>query len=452
MLKFLDSWNPEKAHEHQALKDCFDDVCTAGNLIFMYHGKYITDYESIKSAWNRRESGGETGLCMVSGQHREIAKLHTQIRGVRGAQSSGASMVCFNNDAVESYGKHNSQALNAPVSKDIMFAYTTALSYMLANRDHNVISFDNLTIFCWAKSAEDEYSDVMRVLYGMPSPISENDVTHVISELAKGHRVDISGMVLAPDEEFYILGISPNASRLSVRFFLKNSFGSFAKNIDEHYKRLEIISSSAIGKIPSIGGMLKETVRDKKKDEPEPTLAAATLKAVFNNTVYPASLFFGVIKRLKADKSITRSRAAIIKAYLIKNSTNKKLKEALTLELNDECKYTPYLLGRAFAVCEKIQKDAYPSLNSTIKDRYFDSACATPALVFPQILKLKNCHIKLIKRDRPGSAIYYEKTLSEILSSVDSGFSKSLNMEEQGVFILGYYHQTQKFYAKKEEE
>ena len=188
------------------------------------------------------------------------------------------------------------------------------------------------------------------------------------------------------------------------------------------------------------------------KDDPEPTLAAATLKAVFNNTVYPASLFFGVIKRLKADKSITRSRAAIIKAYLIKNSTNKKLKEALTLELNDECKYTPYLLGRAFAVCEKIQKDAYPSLNSTIKDRYFDSACATPALVFPQILKLKNCHIKLIKRDRPGLAIYYEKTLSEILSSVDSGFPKSLNMEEQGVFILGYYHQTQKFYAKKEEE
>lgn len=463
VLKFFDLWNPEKAHEHQALKDCFEDVCTAGNLIFMYHGKYITDYESIKSAWNSRESGGETGLCMVSGQHREIAKLHTQIRGVRGAQSSGASMVCFNNDAVESYGKHNSQALNAPVSKDIMFAYTTALSYMLANREHNVISFDNLTIFCWAKSAEDEYSDVMRVLYGMPSPISENDVTHVISELAKGHRVDISGMVLAPDEEFYILGISPNASRLSVRFFLKNSFGSFAKNIDEHYKRLEIISSGAIGKIPSIGGMLKETVRDKMKDEPEPTLAAATLKAVFNNTVYPASLFFGVIKRLKADKSITRSRAAIIKAYLIKNSTNKKLKEALTLELNDECKYTPYLLGRAFAVCEKIQKSTFEDKDKanksddeqerdTIKDKYFDSACATPALVFPQILKLKNYHIKSLKSEYPGLAIYYEKTLSEILSSVDSGFPKSLNMEEQGVFILGYYHQTQKFYAKKEEE
>ncbi len=188
------------------------------------------------------------------------------------------------------------------------------------------------------------------------------------------------------------------------------------------------------------------------KDDPEPTLAAATLKAVFNNTMYPANLFSGVINRLKADHYVSRSRAAIIKAYLIKNSTNKKLKEALTLELNDECKYTPYLLGRAFAVCEKIQKDVYPNLNSTIKDRYFDSACATPALVFPQILKLKNCHIKLLKRDNSGRAAYYEKMLTEILSSVNSGFPKSLNMEEQGVFILGYYHQNQKLYAKKEEE
>ncbi len=141
VLNFFDSWNPEKAHEHQALKDCFDDVCAAGNLIFMYHGKYITKYESIKNAWDNRETTGESGLCMVSGKHCNIAKLHTQIRGIRGAQSSGASMVCFNNYAVESYGKYDSQALNAPIGKEIMFAYTSALSYMLANRDHNLISY-----------------------------------------------------------------------------------------------------------------------------------------------------------------------------------------------------------------------------------------------------------------------------------------------------------------------
>ena len=463
VLKFFDSWNPEKAHEHQALKDCFDDVCAAGNLIFMYHGKYLTDYESIKNAWDNRETTGESGLCMVSGKHCNVARLHTHIKGIGKAHSSGAALVCFNTDSVESYGKHNSQALNAPISKDIMFAYTTALSYMLANKEHHIVSFDDLTIFYWAKSAEDEYSDVMRVITDPSPKFSESDALSAISNLAKGYPADLSGMTLAPDEEFYILGISSNVSLLSVRFFLKSSFGNFAKNVYEHYKRLEITSSDANSKTPSVGGMLKETVRDKMKDNPEPTLAAATLKAVFNNTMYPASLFFSVIKRLKADHQITRSRAAIIKAYLIKNSTNKKLKEALTLELNDECKYTPYLLGRAFAVCEKIQKSTFEDKDKanksddeqkrdTIKDKYFDSACATPALVFPQILKLKNCHIKLLKRDNAGRAAYYEKMLTEILSSVDSGFPKSLNMEEQGVFILGYYHQNQKLYAKKEEE
>ena len=452
VLNFFNSWDPEKAHEHQALEDCFDDVCAAGNLILMYRGKYISEYESIKSAWNGRKEESETGLCMISGRHCDIAKLHTQIRGIRGAQPSGASLVCFNNEAVESYGKSGSQALNAPISKEIMSAYTNALSYMVSNREHSIISLDNMTIFCWAKSADDEYSDVMRVLYGMPSTFSESDVIRAMSELAKGHRTNISGISLAPDEEFYILGISPNASRLSVRFFLKNNFGAFAKNVDEHYKRLDISLSGEKSRIPSVGGMLRETVRNKMKDEPEPTLAASVLKAVFNNTKYPVNLFSGVIKRLKADHQTTASRAAIIKAYLIKNSTNKKLKEALTLELNEGCKYVPYLLGRVFAVCEKIQKDVYPNLGSTIKDKYFDSACSTPSLVFPQILKLKNCHIKLLKREYAGKALYYEKMLTDILSSVDSGFPRSLNMEEQGVFILGYYHQNQKLYAKKEEE
>ena len=463
VLKFLDSWNPEKAHEHQALKDCFDDVCAAGNLIFMYHGKYITDYESIKSAWDNRETADESGLCMVSGKHCNVARLHTHIKGIGKAHSSGAALVCFNTDSVESYGKHNSQALNAPISKDIMFAYTTALSYMLANKEHHIVSFDDLTIFYWAKSAEDEYSDFMCAITSPSSKFNESEALRAISNLSKGYPADISVIVLAPDEEFYILGITSNVSLLSVRFFLKSTFGNFVKNVDEHYKRLDIVPSFVNKKMLSINDIVLETVHNKKENKPDPTLTSAVLKAVFNNTAYPASLFFSVIKRLKADHQITRSRAAIIKAYLIKNSTNKKLKEALTLELNDECKYTPYLLGRAFAVCEKIQKSTFEDKDKanksddeqerdTIKDKYFDSACATPALVFPQILKLKNYHIKSLKSEYPGLAIYYEKTLSEILSSVDSGFPKSLNMEEQGVFILGYYHQTQKFYAKKEEE
>lgn len=463
VLNFFDSWNPEKAHEHQALAAYLSEICSANNLIFMFHGKYITEYESIISAWNNyiENINSELGLCIISGEYRKIAKLHSQIRGIRNAQSSGASLVCFNNAAVESYGKLNAQALNAPISSDIMFAYTTALKYMINNCDHHIIAQSDLTMFCWSKSAEDAYFDVIQAVYGGSKVISSSDIVHVISELAKGHRQDVSGILPSSDEEFYILGISPNVSRLSVRFFIKNNFGNFVKNVDEHYNRLQISCSNAKWHTPPVYGMLRETISDgqssseKKDNDPQSLLAAAVIKAVFNNTKYPSTLFSSIIRRLKIDHKITPPRAGIIKAYLLKNSTNCNLKEALTLELNNNCTLVPYLLGRAFAVCEAIQRASFGDASSdrtTIKDRYFDSACATPALVFPQILKLKNCHIKQLKREHMGSAVYYEKTLAEILSSVNCVFPKSLNMEEQGIFILGYYHQTEKFYSKKEEE
>ena len=261
-----------------------------------------------------------------------------------------------------------------------------------------------------------------------------------------------------PEKKFYILCLAPNAARLSVRFFYQDSFGNILQNIAAHYERMNIIRPSfEKDEFLGVWRMLRETVNMKSNDKkPVSNMAAMVLQSILSNDRYPASLYTDVIMRTRAEQgNVTYGRAAIIKAYLIKNYKWKEGEKYMAL--NEACNEPEYILGRLFAVLEGVQKDANPDIKATIRDRYFNSACATPATVFPILLKLKNSHIRKLERDNGYKKRKHEDAITELIGKLDmtdsgKGMPSRLSLEEQGKFMLGYYHQTQKRYEKKEDK
>ncbi len=457
ICRYFEHWNPETAQENPVVKEHWEELNDGGNLIFGMGGHYAQDDELIKRIWEKQQEQkeeGQVGTCLVTGQKTKIARIHRGIKGVPGAQSSGAALVSFNAPAFESYGKE--QSYNAPVGQYAEFAYTTALNYLLNQREYRFPMGDSMVVF-WAESGEQEYQ---RIFFSSldPQPDNQEQIRKVFENLKRGIWVDLEDINLDMNQKFYILCLAPNAARLSVRFFYQNSFGNILKNIEKHYSRMEIVRPSWENRAYlGIRQMLMETVNQKSKDKsPVPNMAAMVLKAVLSDDRYPASLYTDTLIRIRAEQGkVTCGRAAIIKAFLIQNY---KWKEGEgCMGLNVECKEPAYVLGRLFAILEFIQKDANPGINTTIRDRYFNSACTTPASVFPVLIKLKNSHIKKLERESGGTKIYYEKLLTELMGNLavegkGTGFPRRLSLEEQGKFMLGYYHQIQKKYEKKEDK
>ncbi|WP_373214616.1 type I-C CRISPR-associated protein Cas8c/Csd1 [Ruminococcus sp. 5_1_39BFAA] len=447
---FFQTWNPDKAKENEKLQEIWEEITDGSNLIFIINGSFAQDDKEIVKAWKKYLEQGEeekNGICLVTGKNDEIARIHPVIRGVQGAQSSGAALVSFNASAFESYGKE--QSYNAPVGKYAAFAYTTALNYLLTQKDY-VFQFGDTTIVFWAEDGEEIYQDVFEMSIE-PQKDNQETVKNVFQNLKMQRAIKINGEELDEDQKFYILGLAPNAARLSVRFFYENSFGNVLKNIQMHYTRMKVVKPSwEVREYLGVGGMLYETVNQKSRDKkPVPNLPGAVLKAILANTKYPENLYSNVMMRIRAEQGrITWGRAAIIKGYLVQNHQLEKEEEFVGL--NQETNDTAYILGRIFAVLESVQEEANPGINATIKDKYFNSACANPASVFPILMKLKNSHIRKIERQKEGKKIYFEKLLTELIGKITE-FPKTLTLEEQGLFILGYYHQTQKRYEKKEE-
>lgn len=453
ICSFFESWNPQTARENTFVQEKWDELNDGGNIIFCMGMEYAQNDEKIKAVWENsilQKEEGRTGTCLVTGQKTEIARIHRGIKGVPGAQSSGAALVSFNAPAFESYGKE--QSYNAPVGKYAEFAYTTALNYLLSKKEDTFSLGDSMIVF-WAESGKKEYQDLF-CLSMNPQPDNQKQLQNVFGNLKAKRPVDLDDITIDLTQQFYILCLAPNAARLSVRFFYQNTFGNILKNIEAHYKRMEIVRPSweKEQKYLGIYSMLMETVNMKSKDKtPVSNMAALVLQAVLSGNRYPASLYTDTLIRIRSEQGrITYGRAAIIKAFLIKNYQWKE-GEAY-MRLDGASSDISDILGRLFSVLESIQKDANPGINTTIRDRYFNSACATPASVFPVLLKLKNSHVKKLEREiGGGSKIYYEKLLTELMGKINA-FPQRLNLEEQGKFILGYYHQTQKKYEKKEDK
>lgn len=447
ILAFFDTWEPERAAEHSALIRQLDDVTAGGNLVFRVDGRKVEEDAAIRKAWQRYQDGGESGIkmqCLVTGKEDEIAAVHPSVKGVRDAQSSGAALVSFNAPAFCSYGRE--QNYNAPVGKYAAFAYTAALNHLLADSDH-VQHIGDTTVVCWAEGADDAYPGFFSAVIGGGTygGLSDNDLRAALKRLANGLPCDDLGV--DPNRPFYILGLAPNAARLSVRFFLRDSFGKLMENVNAHYARLEI--AGAKYSILPLWALLNATVRDSKKQVPSPVVSGATVRAVFSGTPYPVSLMEAVLLRIRAERDITWGKAAIIKAYYLKNPHEDCPKEVLTVSLNEASTNPAYTLGRLFSVYETVQQAANPGINATIKDKYFNSAAAMPASIFPVLNNLCQKHLrKLDARQR----VYYDKQIMKLKGVLNENYPARMTLAQQGSFDLGYYHQTQKRYTKKEEK
>lgn len=458
LIAFFMNWEVSKAYENDLLTSLSSEM-TNFNFIIQIGTTFLHEENTFKLVWNnflkKNRTEKEKRLCLITGELDTSTKIHGKIKGVAGSQAAGASLISFNENAFDSYNKNGGD--NAPIGEKASFAYVSALNYLL-NSPKNTIKLGNDTCVFWSESesSEDCESIFKTSLFGNEE--EESKLSDLMKKIEQGNNYNKD---ISLHDSFNILCLSPNNARLSVRFFYRNSFGEILKSISLHYRQLEIQRPIYDkNKYLSLYPLLLETVSVNSKEKvSSPLLAGALLKSVISGTLYPAKLYSDIILRIRAtidkegngkDKKkvekISANKAAIIKAYLSRNKKDIFDKEDLAMSLNENSTNVSYNLGRLFALLENIQEKANPGLNSTIKDRYFNSACATPKITFPIILKLSNAHLK--KMDE-SSKIYFNKQLIDIMSKINE-FPTNLLLENQGVFILGYYHQVQKRYEKKE--
>ncbi|MBE6993297.1 MAG: type I-C CRISPR-associated protein Cas8c/Csd1 [Ruminococcaceae bacterium] len=457
ICRFFDSWEPAEASAHPALNGILDQVTAGGNLLFMADGSYAHDDPQIKRAWQSFYDGsgfGEIAQCLVTGKAELVAPVHPAIKGVMGAQSSGAALVSFNAPAFNSYGKE--QGYNAPIGKSAAFAYTAALNHLLSEKNsHKQIG--DTTIVYWAEGGETQYQGFSAAAMfedAPPEGMDEDAFRSAVAKLAKGLPCPEQG--LDPDRTFYILGLTPNAARLSVRFFYRDSFGRLMKNVNDHHERMAIVRPS-YDPHPTIPlwALLRETVNQNARTKtPSPVMAGAVARAVFSGGLYPASLLQAVMLRIRAEHEVTRGRAAIIKAYYLRlyaNMPESTLLEVMQMQLNESCTYLPYVLGRLFAIMEKIQIESVNGpLNRTIKDSLFNAAATTPNSAFARLFPLNEYHLKKLLRDKKGLGIIYDNMKSHIAAMINSPIPSRFSNEETNCFYIGYYHQRHQLYEKKE--
>ncbi len=448
---FFASWTRDKLADFELSKEQTDDFSGGASLIFCdedFH--YLHSDPEIVGAWDSHyagSAGAEKRTCLVTGKKEEIAVLHNKIVGIDGAQAVGATLVAFNAPAFESYGNKDAQGLNAPVGRYAMYAYTTALNQLIKSKNRTKIG--DTTVVWYSADASDEASRLFGDAFFGGGGESET-LDKIMRSIGAGLPLEFDNV--NPRSEFYVLGLSPNAARLSVRFFYRKEFGQFVENLAHHYERLEIVKPAYDRKYLTPFFMGLETVMPEAKDKiASPLLAGALLSAILNDWPYPELLYESVMTRIRAEQKVTSGKAAIIKAYLLKKPNNETYKGVLVMALNKESNNPAYVLGRLFSVLEQVQEAAE---NSGIM-RYFASASSTPALVFPSMLTMSMNHIEKAKKNKNIyiSGKNYSKMISQLLYKLDGApFPARLKNDEQGLFILGYYHEKQYQYENGKPE
>jgi len=386
----------------------------------------------------------------VTGKQARIASLHPDISGVAGAQSSGALLVSFNLPAFASYNKE--QSLNAPVGERAAFGYTTALNHLLG-QSRQRIQLGDATVVFWAERSTPA-EDLLAAFFDPPEeakeafdgrPAEDQGVTGLVREVLStakaGRPIESVDSRLNPHVRFYVLGLSPNNARLAVRFWNVSTFGELAGRLGRHFRDLDIERQfQRDPEYPSFWRIVLETAALHKNENVPPLLAGALARAVLTGSAYPRSLFTAVLGRIRADREVNYLRTAILKACLTRNH-QMEVPMALDCDRRDPA----YRLGRLFALLEKAQRDA-TNPTATIRDRYFGAASATPAAVFPQLLRLGQHHISKAESGR-----YLDRLIAEVVDGID-GLPKHLSLEDQGIFTLGYYQQRNALYRKSEKE
>ncbi len=439
VLCFLDSWDPAGAAQLPHWEEM-----VGLNLVFMLEDelRFLHERPAIRDGWlaySQGKSSEVEGYCLVSGERAPIARLHPDIKGVRGAQTKGASIVSFNLDAFASYGK--TQNFNAPVGEQAAFAYTTALNRLLASGSRQRVQIGDASTVFWTERPSPAEGFMGYVLNPTDEPGDVQAVRTFLEAARSGHYPpDVD-----PEIGFFILGLSPNAGRLSVRFWYAGTVGDMADKLRRHFDDLRIVKRfDNDPDYPGLWLLLRETAVQKKSENVPPLLGGAIMRSILTGSPYPASMLAVLLGRIRADQEVNYLRAAMIKACLVRHlRTYNPNAWEVGMALDRESTNTPYRLGRLFAALEKAQRDAVPGANTTIKDRYFGSASATPRAVFPQLIRLAQHHIQKAEYGRST-----DKLIEDILQPIEN-FPAHLKLDEQGMFALGYYHQRQAIYTAK---
>lgn len=397
----------------------------------------------VRAVLGNVNTDAEEITCSISGETDVFERLHTSIKGVWGAQSSGANIVSFNKEAFNSFGKE--QGANAPVGKRAAFAYTTALNYLLSKESMQRIQVGDASTVFWSEiptGLEDIFAD----LFDEPPKDNPAKQTDAIKALLKapqmGSLSDEGGKT-----RFYVLGLAPNAARISVRFWQVSTVTEMSVRIRQHFEDLEIIHASFEKPYLSLFRLLVSTASQGKSENIPPNLAGEFMRAILAGLPYPQTLLQATVRRIRAEREVTYPRAALIKACLnrqVRYSPSQEKEIAVSL---DESNMNPgYRIGRLFAALEKIQEESSPGLNATIRDRFYGAASSSPVTVFANLMKLKNHHLAKLEEGRKR---YFEKLIGQIMSDIND-FPSHLSLTDQGRFAIGYYHQRQVFFTKSE--
>ncbi|WP_458072167.1 type I-C CRISPR-associated protein Cas8c/Csd1 [Rhodanobacter sp. BL-MT-08] len=459
---FLQHWTPEHFVAPHFLPKMLDT-----NIVFRLDGEhaYLHERPAAQRLWSKQQAGNDAkvGLCLVTGESLPLARLHPAIKGVNGAQSAGASIVSFNLDAFASYGK--SQGENAPVSEQAAFAYTTALNHLLRRSEHNRqrLQIGDASVVFWAQASDARQAKAAENLmehFFNPPPDDDAQETGklrlALEAASQGLPLQQVGEDIDDATQIFVLGLAPNASRLSIRFWEVQSLGLFARHMAQHFTDLRI-EPSPWRTPPPVWRLLLATAptrdgKSKSEDVP-PQLAGELTRAILTGRRYPRSLLGNIIMRMRADGDISGTRVALCKGILARERRLGVMgtTEDMPVSLEKTNTDPGYLLGRLFSSLENIQRAALgKQINATIRDRYYGAASATPASVFPVLVRHAQHHLSRLRKDKPGLAVNLEKEIGEIIDLLGTSFPRSLRIEAQGHFAIGYYHQSQARYGRND--
>lgn len=453
LCRFLESWTPENF-----VPPLWDDEARDQNIVFRLSGEFdfLHDRPEARALWRQigAACASDAQICLVTGDPGPVARLHPSIKGVWGAQSSGASLISFNLDAFTSYG--HDQGNNAPVSEAAAFAYTTALNRFLEkDSGHRIQIGDASTVF-WADAPAEAAETVENLFSAYFDPDAEDKLAaSKIKDKLDAIRSGAQLSQISPGLEgvpFHVLGLSPNAARLSVRFYWSSDFGTLTGNYQRYLADTEVVPPPRDGWPPLWRYLVELAVQGKRENVP-PLIAGDWMRAILTGGRYPLTLLSTTLMRIRADGEVNALRAAILKSVLIRNFDMKETPVALDPTYD---KSKGYLLGRLFAAYEEVQRAALGSnVNATIKDKFYGAASASPQKVFATLDSGAQNHFGKLRKASPGRAVNLEKLIMSIMDQMSPGddpIPAFLNAPEQGLFGLGYYHQRSDFFRKREEK